>query len=516
MILFLRYFLVAILVFIIAADNELFAKKKATSKTKSDSKSIEEKLKSLEERAKQLEDDNIKLLEDIETQKVLGSISSDGKSNDEVKDEGQKKSDPFLQHPEGFEPKLEITGFAEWQFYHMQYSEGENYLWKEIAGSPKKSYFFIDANTYFKWHFHPWFSFFTEIKWLFADDNRTMYYNTIWKETTNPLTGEKISIPARIYEQSDFNLGAATARSHASHALFIERMHIDIHPTDYFKVKLGKFLTPFGIWNVDHGAPTLPTINLPSMFGLFRLVPYDQTGIEISGIIPIKSSNFGYSVYVGNGQNNRDEQLNLDHNFSTGARVFISTRKLFSLIDLTYGLSGYTGQATFIDQQILVYKNPSADAAVDVFDPHYATYTENSFKYDGATDIRLKVFNLEIIGELFYSYVKDNTYIGDPNKPDQSWGKIPNHHWLSYYVYAGWTFFDFATLYGRYDFGKQINNDYIKYVYNSSKYKEYVGGIRLRPYPFLVWKFETSYRPKFDDFYLGDTTIYATSISVAF
>ena len=484
---------------------------------KKSSKSLEQRLTNLENLIKQLEDDNLKIQEDLEAQKFLSNTpESSENQDDESQDKGKKKDDPFLRHPVGFEPKVEITGFAEWQGYYYNYSEGHRYPFEQIAALPKSYGFSIDANTYFKWHFHPWFSFFTEIKWCFADDNRTMFYNTPWKEITNPLTGETITTYARVYEQKDMNLGAATTRSHASHSLFIERMHLDFHPSDQFKIKLGKFLTPFGIWNVDHGAPALPTVNLPLMFGILRLIPYDQTGIEFYGNLPIKSSNIGYHAYVGNGQNNKDEQLNLDHNISAGGRLFFNTRKLFNLIDVTFGVSGYAGQSTFIDQQILVYNNAKAKAAVDVFYPHYATYNENAYKYDGGADIRLKIFDLEIIGEFFHNYVEEHTYIGDIYNADQSWGKVPNYHYTSYYIYAGYTFFNLITPYGRYDWAKGENIQYVYYTYKAAKYIEYVYGIRVRPYPFLVWKTEGSYRPKQDDLVIGDTTLYTTSISVAF
>ena len=51
-----------------------------------------------------------------------------------------------------------------------------------------------------------------------------------------------------------------------------ERAHIDYTPSDRFNLRAGLFLTPYGIWNVDHGTPTRIMVSEP-LFISAQLIP---------------------------------------------------------------------------------------------------------------------------------------------------------------------------------------------------------------------------------------------------
>ena len=59
--------------------------------------------------------------------------------------------------------------------------------------------------------------------------------------------------------------------------ILIERAYMEWKPADWFGVRAGRFLTPFGIWNEDHGSPVLIGVDYPQFMN-FNLVPLQQLG----------------------------------------------------------------------------------------------------------------------------------------------------------------------------------------------------------------------------------------------
>ena len=59
--------------------------------------------------------------------------------------------------------------------------------------------------------------------------------------------------------------------------LLIERAYMEWKPADWFGVRVGRFLTPFGIWNEDHGSPVLIGVDYPQFMN-FNIVPIWQLG----------------------------------------------------------------------------------------------------------------------------------------------------------------------------------------------------------------------------------------------
>ncbi|WP_437288971.1 hypothetical protein [Sorangium sp. So ce406] len=82
----------------------------------------------------------------------------------------------------------------------------------------------------------------------------------------------------------------------------IERAHIDWTRFNLFKVRVGQFFTPIGIYNVDHGSPVLITAAIP-YFITSRLFPTRQTGVMLYGSTFTGPWELGYNAYVSNGRN---------------------------------------------------------------------------------------------------------------------------------------------------------------------------------------------------------------------
>jgi hypothetical protein len=123
----------------------------------------------------------------------------------------------------------------------------------------------------------------------------------------------------------------------------IERVYLEWSPLPWVTVRAGQFLTPYGVWNVDHGSPTIIPAQRPFVIGV-GYFPERQTGIELYG--RVEASNYsvlGYHLTVSNGAGPISEWADLDKNKAVGGRAFWEYR---GLGELRLGGSAYYGRYT--------------------------------------------------------------------------------------------------------------------------------------------------------------------------
>ena len=75
----------------------------------------------------------------------------------------------------------------------------------------------------------------------------------------------------------------------------LERLYGDYLYSDKLNIRLGKFLTPIGRWNVIHAAPLVWTTTRPLITQ--RIFPTNVTGVMAYGTIPVLDHDIDYSVY---------------------------------------------------------------------------------------------------------------------------------------------------------------------------------------------------------------------------
>ncbi len=126
----------------------------------------------------------------------------------------------------------------------------------------------------------------------------------------------------------------------------IERAYVEWTQYQALKVRVGNFFTPFGIWNVDHGTPTLIALQLPGLITQ-EMMPLRQTGLQIYGNAFAGAWELGYAATLTNG---RQELSNFafDDNRGFGGRVYASNES--GDVTTKFGASFYTGRAR--DQSI--------------------------------------------------------------------------------------------------------------------------------------------------------------------
>lgn len=76
----------------------------------------------------------------------------------------------------------------------------------------------------------------------------------------------------------------------------VERLYFDVLANDNLNVRLGKFLTPIGRWNLIHAAPLVWTTSRP--LATFNLFSQHAAGLMLHGSIPVAERLLDYAVYA--------------------------------------------------------------------------------------------------------------------------------------------------------------------------------------------------------------------------
>jgi hypothetical protein len=120
--------------------------------------------------------------------------------------------------------------------------------------------------------------------------------------------------------------------------IVLERAQIEWSAAEWFKVVSGYWFTPYGIWNIDHGSPTLIGLNEPQ-FVVFETFPARQLGVDITGVFHATPWDIEYHAYVSNGRTPGQQDLTNDK--MIGGRLVLRTSEPF---DLAVGGSGFYGR----------------------------------------------------------------------------------------------------------------------------------------------------------------------------
>jgi hypothetical protein len=141
-------------------------------------------------------------------------------------------------------------------------------------------------------------------------------------------------------------------------SIIMQRAYAEWAPHALFTIRGGQFLTPYGVWNVDHGSPVFIPVRRPWSIGV-GWIPERQTGLELFGRAVLSaSSTLGYHLTVSNGSGPISEYSDLDENKALGGRVFWELRNR-SIGWARLGASGYYGRDTNSLYQVKLNPNNS-------------------------------------------------------------------------------------------------------------------------------------------------------------
>lgn len=107
---------------------------------------------------------------------------------------------------------------------------------------------------------------------------------------------------------------------HLQSAFRVERLYVDLFASDSLSLRLGKFLTPFGYWNVTHAAPLVWTTTRPLATDE-QLFPSHVSGVMINKSFSFDEQNLDIAIYADDSLmlDPHQDKLNFDHAF--GGRI---------------------------------------------------------------------------------------------------------------------------------------------------------------------------------------------------
>ncbi len=330
-----------------------------------DSEGDEERLRAIEQ----------KLLEIDRLEKELESLKAAAYSSNEAEDYAALAAD------QEFEPSFNLSGFFDLNLYYYEFDESRESPYGVVRDN--LSFVVNRLNLYFASQMSETTSALAEIRFTALplgyersyDDNQILNtsFERVDTRVLDPFTGEAT------------RLGS----------IVIERVHLTWKPIDAFGVMAGRFLTPYGIWNVDHGSPVRLPI-LPPIFMLRQFIPSAQTGVQLFGrLFPLSNVFLDYAATASNNRGPAESVYDLNNNKALGLRL----RGSYQGTDLEVALGGhlYYGTVRDVTKRISTYL-PIFLIEVDEVEK----YTELT----GSLDFLFKLYDAKLQVEFIHGSVE--------------------------------------------------------------------------------------------------------------
>ena len=317
----------------------------------------------------------------------------------DFEDESEEVSDAelerYLQEAQlgdtGFTPKLNISGFADFNYTH--FISKNNDPWR-ILYNNKGQFGVGNLNLYLDGQISETVRAFTEIRFTYLPDGNI-------ESLGAPTEREYNGTSDYTRNERDIRLGG----------LRIERAWLQWSPHQSFRVKAGHWLTPYGIWNVDHGTPTIVSVTRPFMIDE-ELLPESQAGILIEGRFDL-TDHFAleYGAGISNGRGALDRYYDYDSNKGLTGRL----KLLYTGAgELQVGVSGYRGRYTNNDINLTINEDglSSSDINIYQFDEISAAadirYTNGGFLFQSEAMLNDRAFTEEGRGSTAGGLTPDN------------------------------------------------------------------------------------------------------------
>ncbi|MEO6602535.1 MAG: hypothetical protein ABIQ16_21815 [Polyangiaceae bacterium] len=251
--------------------------------------------------------------------------------------------------------KLDLYGFADFTYQRLLIPSDN--VWTRTYPSVN-SFAVGNFNLYMSSNLGDSWRALAEVRFLYLPNGAS---------TTDPATGNANRQNTTVLDYAGFEEPIRWG------GIRIERIWLEHEFNGLLKLRVGQFLTPYGIWNVDHGSPTIIGIKKPFVVGA-QLFPEQQTGLQLYGSGFLEPFEIGYYLTLSNGRGPVEYQdFNDDKAF--GGRVYAKTD---SIGTLTVGASFYRGG--YYDRSAKYGLTPSG--GVDQTYTTISKYKEMSFGAD--------------------------------------------------------------------------------------------------------------------------------------
>lgn len=287
-----------------------------------------------------------------------------------------------------------------------------------------------------------------------------------WKPSADGIVRHN---DTRIADHTDFT------RDHAVGGLMIERAFIEYSAASWLSVQAGQFLTPYGIWNVDHGSPVIIGVSPPYIVGS-RLLPDAQVGLLGFGRVSLVDDlELSYALALSNGRTDLIQYEDLDDNKAITGRLALTYR---GLGELTLGSTFYAGTTTD-NTRAIYFEGSSPKSREDIF------YQVRERSY--AFDLRWVKDDFHFQSEAIINDLKFTA----KGRPPQGSGLAPDRRNIGGYALVGYR----TPLAGimPYVKGEYSPDPALQDVGVDQNVALLTGGLNFRPVPRVVFKAEYTY-----------------------
>jgi hypothetical protein len=232
--------------------------------------------------------------------------------------------------------------------------------------------------------------------------------------------------------------------------IYIARAWADLKISDLLTMRAGKFITPAGIWNVDHGSPIIIPILPPRQTAFMPIFPVSQTGLMLHGQAYLGDSDheLKFSAYTSTGRSSEGVvHDNLDNDLEDMADLALGgklTLAMDFLDGINLGVSGYSGMIKRDEDVTIVNAHLSAEQMGQLVaiaaageDPSNAasemlalpqldkfSYSERFIQKDRETalgvDLKLKVSGLTLQGEFNTMTMQNELMLDEKHEPKEA------------------------------------------------------------------------------------------------
>ena len=388
--------------------------------------------------------------------------------------------------------RLSIYGFFDTTFYKAWYRSDRSVL---ITQNPPYSTFMMNnVNIYLKSQMTPTISALVEMGLSFAPlgYEKNLPIDAYVDGELNPDL-----VDASAYDRVDTTVpGGIASQTVRYGSVSIVRAHLDWVPRDWLGFRVGRWLTPYGIWNEEHAPTVLMGVYYPNLMN-WDLVPASQMGAQIFGaIFPADMLQLKYAVTLSNGRGPMDTVMDFDENKAVGLRLqAIAT---FDKWKLTVGGYGYYGKYTDGYRTAEAYLNADLSRDMSNGSPIGGRVVFDEKYKEGivAADLKLDIAGVQLFGEYVYrrvDYLRHPLMFSDyefVQNGDFTGRLVPSHLSRSVYGIAAWTLpFQIldpvkVTPYAGFDWVTPIDS------YEWFEQKTIRFGLNVQPSPFVVAKLE--------------------------
>jgi hypothetical protein len=353
---------------------------------------------------------------------------------------------------------LEIYGFADFTYRH--FLSGKDNQWRNLTSTDYPAFAVGNFNVYLSSRISERWRALGEVRFTYLPHGAQSF---------GP-DGSLVYEDATVADYADLNRDTRVG------ALKIERAWLEFNANQYLNVRAGQWLTPYGLWIVDHGSPVIVPTQRPFVIGE-QLFPERQTGIQVRGQAYLGDSTLEYVATVSNGRGTVDEYRDVDGNKALGGRVAFRTQPFG---ELTVGVSVYAGRFAEVSKMTRIEtRSDGPDLVVDT----HRDVDANELSY--AADLRWNWGGLLVLGEVIANETRfeEGARMG-LTAPDPA-ARQPDFRRWGGYVLLGYRtprlgVMPFSTL----QYLDPTNTDLLSSVWGGSF------GVNIRPDPRVVLKGE--------------------------